>query len=148
MGGPHVMEKVMISKSALWQRRWRAQQRAQGKRQLIVWLDEETVELLYAQAQSLEVPISELIGLLTLTDSSRSPRVAIRTSPPRRPSAVAQIPAKLPPARIPSLVRQAKNLHAQGLPWGGIAAQWNTLGVPTASGIGQWHGSTVAKLAL
>jgi hypothetical protein len=61
-------------------------------------------------------------------------------------AAAAQAPAKLPPKRIPVLIRQANNLHTQGLTWAEIAKQWNTKGVPTVSGIGQWHGATVAKL--
>jgi len=62
------------------------------------------------------------------------------------PAAAAQVPAKLPPERIPVLIRQANNLHTQGLTWAKIAKQWNAKGVPTVSGIGQWHGATVAKL--
>ena len=62
------------------------------------------------------------------------------------PAAAAQVPAKLPPERVPVLIRQANNLYAQGLSWAEIAKQWNAQGVPTVSGIGQWHGATVAKL--
>ena len=62
------------------------------------------------------------------------------------PAAAAQVPAKLPPERIPVLIRQAKNLYAQGLSWADIAKQWNTKDVPTVSGTGQWHGATVARL--
>jgi hypothetical protein len=61
-------------------------------------------------------------------------------------AAAAQALAKLPSERIPDLIRQAKNLHTQGLTWAKIAKQWNAKGVPTVSGIGQWHGATVAKL--
>jgi hypothetical protein len=61
-------------------------------------------------------------------------------------AAAAQAPAKLPPERIPVLIRQAKNLHTQGLTWAEIAKEWNAKGVPTVSGTGQWHGATVAKL--
>jgi hypothetical protein len=62
------------------------------------------------------------------------------------PAAAAQVPAKLPPERVPVLIRQANNLYAQGLSWAEIAKQWNAQSIPTLSGIGQWHGATVAKL--
>jgi hypothetical protein len=55
-------------------------------------------------------------------------------------------PARLPSKRIPTLIRKAKKLSAKGLSWKKIAAQWNAEGIPTHSGIGKWHGSTVAKL--
>jgi recombinase len=55
-------------------------------------------------------------------------------------------PLKLPPERIPVLIRQAKNLYTQGMSWAEIAKQWNAQGIPTLSGIGQWHGATVARL--
>jgi hypothetical protein len=61
-------------------------------------------------------------------------------------AAAAQAPAKLTPKRIPVLIRQANNLYTQGLSWAKIAKQWNARSIPTLSGTGQWHGSTVAKL--
>jgi hypothetical protein len=57
-----------------------------------------------------------------------------------------QTPARLPLKRIPALIRKAKKLSAQGVSWKAIARQWNDEGIPTRSGIGKWHGSTVAKL--
>jgi hypothetical protein len=60
--------------------------------------------------------------------------------------APSETPAGLPPKRVAALIRQAKNLSAQGVSWKAIARQWNDEGIPTRSGIGKWHGSTVAKL--
>ena len=53
---------------------------------------------------------------------------------------------KLPPKRVAALIRRAKRLSAQGVSWKEIARRFNAEGVPTLSGQGQWHGSTVAKL--
>jgi hypothetical protein len=39
--------------------------------------------------------------------------------------------AKLPPKRIPVLIRQANNLHTQGLSWAEIAKQWNAQSIQT-----------------
>ena len=55
-------------------------------------------------------------------------------------------PVKLPLKRIPALIRQAKKLSAKGVSWKEIAQRWNDEGIPTRTGIGKWHGSTVAKL--
>jgi recombinase len=55
--------------------------------------------------------------------------------------------ARLPPKRVAALIHQAKKLSAQGVSWKEIARRWNAEGVPTRSGIGKWHGSTVAKLS-
>jgi hypothetical protein len=56
-------------------------------------------------------------------------------------------PARLPPKRVAALSRRAKKLSAQGVSWKEIARRFNAEGVPTLSGIGQWYGSTVAKLS-
>jgi hypothetical protein len=55
-------------------------------------------------------------------------------------------PARLPLKRVAVLIRKAERLSAQGVSWKAIAQQWNAEGIPTRSGIGKWHGSTVAKL--
>jgi hypothetical protein len=47
---------------------------------------------------------------------------------------------------VAALIRKAKKLSAQGVSWKEIAHRFNAEGVLTLSGIGQWHGSTVAKL--
>jgi hypothetical protein len=78
------------------------------------------------------------------TDKSTGEVVVALSETPLPP--VAEHPAKLPPERIPGLIRQAKNLHTQGLTWAEIAKEWNATGVPTASGTGYWRGVTVAKL--
>jgi hypothetical protein len=89
--------------------------------------------------QEVEQAIQPLLAQLTkLTVNSVSNGIP--------PAAAAQATAKLPPERVAILVRQAKNLYAQGLSWAEIAKQWNAKGVPTLSGIGQWHGATVARL--
>jgi hypothetical protein len=92
--------------------------------------------------------IEEAIQLLLVQLTKLTVNSASNGIPPvQEPTAAAaQTSAKLPPKRIPALIRQAKNLHTQGLSWGEIAKQWNAKGVPTFTGIGQWHGATVAKL--
>ena len=52
----------------------------------------------------------------------------------------------LPPKRVAALIRQAKKLSAKGVSWKEIARRWNAEGVPTRSGIGKWHGSTVKDM--
>jgi hypothetical protein len=42
-------------------RRWREQQRVQGRRSLTLWLEGETVERLHARAQTLGVTVPDLI---------------------------------------------------------------------------------------
>jgi hypothetical protein len=83
--------------------------------------------------------IDEWVALMKLTVNSVSNGIP--------PAVAAQAPAKLTPERIPVLIRQANNLHIQGLSWAEIAKQWNAKGIPTTSGTGHWHGGTVAKLA-
>jgi len=60
--------------------------------------------------------------------------------------ALSETPAGLPPKRVAALIRKAKKLSAQGVSWKKIAAQWNAEGIPTRSGIGKWHGSTVKHM--
>jgi hypothetical protein len=57
--------------------------------------------------------------------------------------ALSETPAGLPPKRVAALIRKAKNLSTQGVSWKEIARRFNAEGVPTLSGTGQWHGSTV-----
>jgi hypothetical protein len=59
---------------------------------------------------------------------------------------VTEPPASLPPKRVAALIRQAKKLSEKGVSWKEIARRWNDEGIPTRTGIGKWHGSTVAKL--
>jgi hypothetical protein len=54
--------------------------------------------------------------------------------------------AGLPPKRVAALSRRAKKLSAKGMSWKEIARQWNDEGIPTRSGIGKWHGSTVKHM--
>lgn len=44
------------------------------------------------------------------------------------------------------LIAQAAELHTQGLSWEEIARRWNTEGIPTLSGKGQWHRKTITRL--
>jgi hypothetical protein len=60
--------------------------------------------------------------------------------------ALSETPAGLPPKRVAALIRKAKNLSAQGVSWKKIARQWNDEGIPTRSGTGLWHGSTVKHM--
>jgi hypothetical protein len=55
-------------------------------------------------------------------------------------------PARLPPKRVAVLSRRAKKLSAQGVSRKEIARRFNAEGIPTLSGIGQWHGSTVKHM--
>jgi hypothetical protein len=98
-----------------------------------------TEHLREVMRQEMEQAIQPLLVQLTkLTVNSVSNGIP--------PAVAAQVPAKLPPERVPVLIRQANNLHTQGLTWAEIAKQWNAQNIPTVSGIGQWHGATVAKL--
>jgi hypothetical protein len=102
-----------------------------------------TEQLCEVIRQEVEEAIQPLLVQLTkLTVNSVSNGIL----PAQEPTAAAQAPAKLPPERVPVLACQAKNLYAQGLSWAEIAKQWNAQSIQTLSGIGQWHGATVAKL--
>ena len=85
-------------------------------------------------------PVTELTATPTVT-TLPEPTVKLGTSLSRDNQS-----DKLPPKRIPALIRKAKKLSAQGVSWKKIAEQWNDEGIPTRSGIGKWHGPTVAKL--
>jgi hypothetical protein len=78
------------------------------------------------------------------TDKPTGEEVVALSETPLPP--VAEPPARLPPKRMAALSRRAKRLSAQGVSWKEIAQRFNDDGVPTLSGTGQWHGSTVAKL--
>jgi hypothetical protein len=54
-----------MSKAVEKVRRWREQQRVEGKRPLTLWLEGETVERLHAQAQAFGVTVPELIARLS-----------------------------------------------------------------------------------
>jgi Recombinase len=93
---------------------------------------------------------SNSTGVLTGNESPE-PQATLTSEPIDKPTgevavALSETPAKLPPKRVAALIRQAKKLSAKGVSWKEIARQWNDEGIPTRSGIGQWHGSTVAKL--
>jgi hypothetical protein len=72
--------------------------------------------------------------------------ITVTEVPPPPVTELTEPPAGLPPKRVAALSRRAKRLSAQGVSWKEIARRFNDEGVPTLSGIGQWHGSTVAKL--
>jgi Recombinase len=74
-----------------------------------------------------------------------SPPVALSTDTLTETPAP-QTPAKLPLKRVAALSRRAKKLSAQGVSQKEIARRFNAEGIPTLSGIGQWHGSTVQHM--
>jgi hypothetical protein len=78
------------------------------------------------------------------TDKSAGEGAVALSETPLPP--VAEPPAKLPLKRVAALTRRAKKLHAQGVSWREIAHRFNAEDVPTLSGIGQWHGSTVQHM--
>jgi hypothetical protein len=75
-----------------------------------------TEHLREVMRQEMEQAIQPLLVQLTkLTVNSVSNGIP--------PAVAAQVPAKLPPERVPVLIRQANNLHTQGLTWAEIAKQ-------------------------
>jgi Recombinase len=74
-----------------------------------------------------------------------SPPVALSTDTLTETPAP-QTPAKLPLKRVAALSRRAKKLSAQGVSQKEVARRFNAEGIPTHSGIGQWHGSTVKHM--
>jgi hypothetical protein len=78
------------------------------------------------------------------TDKSTGEVVVTVTEIPPLP--VAEPPAGLPPKRVAALSRRAKRLSAQGVSWKEIAHRFNAEGIPTLSGTGLWHGSTVKHM--
>jgi hypothetical protein len=87
--------------------------------------------------------VSEAINAQTVEpEESFAPSEA----PPPPVTELTEPPAGLPLKRIPALTRRAKKLHAQGVSWREIAHRFNAEDVPTLSGIGQWHGSTVQHM--
>ncbi len=74
-----------------------------------------------------------------------SPPVALSTDTLTETPAP-QTPAKLPLKRVAALSRRAKKLSAQGVSQKEIARRFNAEGIPTLSGIGQWHGSTIKHM--
>jgi hypothetical protein len=78
------------------------------------------------------------------TDKSRGEEVVALSETP--PPPVPEPPVGLPLKRIPALIRQAKKLHTQGVSFRNIAHRFNAEGVPTRSGTGQWHGSTIRDM--
>jgi hypothetical protein len=59
-----------MSKAVEKVRRWREQQKVEGKRSLTLWLEGETMERLHAQAQAFGVTVPELIARLSGAASS------------------------------------------------------------------------------
>ncbi len=74
-----------------------------------------------------------------------SPPVALSTDTPTV-TTPPEHPPRLPPKRVAALSRRAKKLSGEGVSWKEIARRFNAEGVPTLSGIGQWHGSTVQHM--
>ncbi len=101
-------------------------------------INAQTVEPEEAVALS-DTPSPPVAELAPQSISGQGRTELTATTPP-------EPPVKLPLKRIPALIRQAKKLSAKGVSWKEIARQWNDQGIPTRSGIGKWHGSTVAKL--
>jgi hypothetical protein len=94
-----------------------------------------------AASEAINAQTVEPEEAITLTDVPPPPVAELTDTTLPEP------PVKLPLKRIPALIRKAKKLSAQGVSWKEIARRWNAEGIPTHSGIGQWHGSTVAKLS-
>jgi hypothetical protein len=76
-------------------------------------------------------------------ESTGEEAVALSETPP---PPVPEPPAGLPLKRIPALIRRAKKLHTQGVSFRDIARRFNAEGIPTRSGTGQWHGSTIRHM--
>ncbi|MDQ3960729.1 MAG: hypothetical protein M3255_10840 [Pseudomonadota bacterium] len=89
--------------------------------------DKSTGEVGVALSETPLPPVTELIDTPTVTPLSEPP-------------------ARLPPKRVAALSRRAKKLSAQGVSWKEIARRFNVEGVPTISGQGRWHGSTVKHM--
>jgi hypothetical protein len=117
--------------------------------------EEDTLTLagLFTRLERVEAILSTITGnsagVLTseatvLTGESTGEGAVALSETPLPP--VAEPPAKLPLKRVAALTRRAKKLHAQGVSWKEIARQFNAEGVPTLSGIGQWHGSTIQHM--
>jgi hypothetical protein len=113
-----------------------------------------TVAGLSARLERVEAILSTITsnstGVLT-GDELPEPQATLTSESTDKPTgevavALSETPAGLPPKRVAALIRQAKKLSAKGVSWKAIARQWNDEGIPTRSGIGKWHGSTVAKL--
>lgn len=113
-----------------------------------------TVAGLSARLERVEAILSTITsnstGVLTVDEPSE-PQATLTSESTDKPTgevavALSETSAGLPPKRVAVLIRQAKKLSAKGVSWKAIARQWNDEGIPTRSGIGQWHGSTVAKL--
>jgi hypothetical protein len=85
------------------------------------------------------------------TDKSRGEVVTVTETPPPpvaelTDTTLPESPARLPPKRVAALIRKGKKLSAQGVSWKEIARRFNAEGIPTLSGIGKWHGSTVKRM--
>jgi hypothetical protein len=89
--------------------------------------DKSTGEVGVALSETPLPPVTELIDTPTVTPLSEPP-------------------ARLPPKRVAALSRRAKKLSAQGVSQKEIARRFNAEGIPTLSGIGKWHGSTVKHM--
>jgi Recombinase len=104
-------------------------------------IDKPTAEAVSGAIDAQTVEPEEAVAL----SDTPSPPVAEPTATPTV-TTLPEPPVKLPLKCVAALIRQAKKLSAKGVSWKKIAAQWNAEGIPTHSGIGKWHGSTVAKL--
>ncbi len=113
-----------------------------------------TVAELSARLERVEAILSTITsnstGVLT-GDELPEPQATLTSESTDKPTgevavALSETPAGLPPKRVAALIRQAKKLFDQGVSWKKIAAQWNAEGIPTRSGIGKWHRSTVRDM--
>jgi hypothetical protein len=137
--------------------------REAGLKAVTVWMPKEGADRLarYPQRERSEV-ITRALALLesqgefrgddaTLTGESTDKStgevvVALSETPLPPVTELTEPPARLPPKRVAALSRRAKKLSGEGVSRKEIARRFNAEGVPTLSGIGQWWGSTVAKL--
>jgi hypothetical protein len=77
---------------------------------------------------------------VTVTETPPLPVAELTAAP------LSEHAAGLPPKSVAALSRRAKKLSAQGVSWKEIARRFNDEGIPTISGQGRWHGSTVKHM--
>jgi hypothetical protein len=97
---------------------------------------------LTGEAASEATSITEVV--VALSETPPPPVVELTDTLTAQP--LPEPPAGLPPKRVAALIRKAKRLFTQGVSWKEIARRFNAEGIPTLSGIGQWHGSTVRHM--
>jgi hypothetical protein len=92
--------------------------------------------------ESIDKPQGEVV--VTVTETLQPPVVELTDTLTAHP--LPEPSAKLPLKRVAALSRRAKKLSAQGVSRKEIARRFNAEGIPTRSGIGKWHGSTVKHM--